>query len=767
MTDITADNLNTREKIELMAGRSFWTFGGVERLGIPPVKTTDASNGIREQYRDEGYSSKPGSRPALCYPSLCACGCSFDKELIFEMGRALGEECKSRGIAVLLGPGINIKRNPLCGRNFEYISEDPVLSGQLGAAFIKGVQSTGVAACPKHLALNNQETARTTVDSVADAKTMWELYLRSFEIAVRDGQPWVIMGAYNKLNGIYCCENSWLLNDVLRNEWGFDGVTVSDWGGVNDIIRSFNAGLDVEMPGGVNGDIEFISACAEKEILRESAMNRAANDILKLTGRTKGVAAKSSYDENEHLDIIKKVAGESFVLLKNDDDILPVDKDAKVLVVGEMAKHPRYQGNGSGKVKLSHTSTPWEHLKKYYRNISFEAGYNLNCEEDEQKAQRAVDACADADVVLFFAGQSEESESEGMDRDDIKLPMEHGRLIKAIARRNKNIAVIVQGGSCVEMFWRDDVKAILMCYFPGSCFGDALTDVVSGKVNPSGKLAETFPDRLSDVPSYESFPSRGYAVYDEGTLAGYRYYNKYNINVAYPFGHGLSYTEFKFSGIKAHAEADKIKAGCTVKNIGARDGKAVVQIYIKRKEGDDAPVLAAFDTIYLDAGEEKEAALEINPRYIARYDEDGNAFILDGGAYEITAGYSSVSAADKTELVIEDNLIYPFKIESREKSYYSGLNDEQPVTLNSTLRDFEKYKAMKPVIAIVKAVSRHFGNSIVPGGKIAEVIMDTPLRQLPMGTNGAVSIVQIKKAVAAVNAIIAAKNSVSRRGGVK
>ena len=508
MTELSVEKLNQKEKIHLMAGNTFWSFGGVERLQIPPLKTTDASNGIRQQYKDEGYGSKIGSIPAICYPSLCACGCSFDEDMLFEMGKALGEECKSRHIAVLLGPGINIKRNPLCGRNFEYLSEDPVLSGMLGAAFIKGVQSTGVAACPKHFALNNQETRRANSDSIADGRTMWELYLRNFEIAVKEGRPWVIMGAYNKLNGIYCCENGWLLNDILRTQWGFDGVTISDWGGVNDIIRSFNEGLDVEMPGAVNKDEEYIEECAARGKLRQEAVDRAAAGILKLTERTKEVWNKFSFSEEKHLDTARRMAESSFVLLRNEDGILPLSKDKKILVVGELAKRPRYQGHGSGKVKLSYAETPWASLKGYFENLRYEPGYGPYSEPDEEYAKRALEACEDAEAVLFFAGQCENSETEGFDRTDIKLPSEQNRLIKAIARRNKNIAVIIQGGSALELLWRDEVKAILMCYFSGSCFGSALLNILNGTVNPSGKLAETFPERISDTPSYEFYQAK-------------------------------------------------------------------------------------------------------------------------------------------------------------------------------------------------------------------------------------------------------------------
>lgn len=757
MTDITIDKLNEKEKLHFMAGNTFWSFGGVERLSIPALKVSDASNGIRQQYKDESYGSKVGSIPAICYPSLCACGCSFDAGSVYEMGRALGEECRSRHIAVLLGPGINIKRNPLCGRNFEYISEDPVLSGKLGAAFIKGVQSVGVAACVKHFALNSQETRRANSDSIADPKTMWEIYLRNFEIAVKEGRPWVIMGAYNKLNGIYCCENSWLLNDILRKEWGFDGVTVSDWGGVNDVIRSFNSGLDVEMPGGVNKDEEYIERCARAGLLSPKAADRAAEDILLLTKRTASVLDKFSYSEEAHLETARKMAESSFVLLKNDGGFLPLKKDSKILVVGEMAKRPRYQGHGSGKVKLSHAETPWDSMRKYFSDISFEAGYDKDPDISGEKEKKAILAAERADAVIFFAGQDENNETEGFDRADMKLPPEQNRVILALARQNKNTAVIVQSGAPVEMLWRHDVKAILMCYFSGSCFGSALLNVLSGKISPSGKLAETFPDRLKDTAAYGIYPAKEYAVYEEGCEVGYRYYNKYGIETAYPFGFGLSYTEFKFADLKAELKNGKIAVSCLVENAGKTPAKAVVQIYIRAEESRDAPVLAAFDKIYLEAGESSDVALEIEPEYIAEYDESGNAYIMRAGSYEIYAGHSSADLPEKTKFSLEESLIYPFSIDSGSRPYFVSRKDGERVTVNSTLRDFENKKVMKPVIGAVKMISRRVENSIVPSDRIAELVMDTPFRQLPMGTDGLVSMGQVKKVVKAANALLGKK----------
>lgn len=765
MADSSVEKLNLSESIKLMMGNSFWSFGGVERLSIPAVKVADASNGIRQQYKDEGYSSRIGSIPAICYPSLCACGCSFDAKMAYEIGKALGEECRTRHIAVLLGPGMNIKRNPLCGRNFEYISEDPVLSGKLGAAFIQGVQSTGVGSCVKHFALNNQETRRTTNNSVVDNKTLWELYLRNFEIAVKEGRPWVIMGAYNKLNGIYCCENSWLLNDVLRKEWGFDGTVISDWGGVNDIIDSFNAGLDARMPGGVNGDEEYILSAAKSGELAKQSVVRASDNIMKLSKRTAGVNKKHGFDKQKHLDIARQMAESSFVLLQNEDNVFPLKKESRILVVGEMAKHPRYQGSGSGKVKMSYAETPWEYLRAAFPHIKFEPGYDLNCEQDEKLAERALTACEEADTVLFFAGLSETEESEGFDRADMKLPAEHTRLIRAIARRNKNISVIVQGGSPMEMLWRDVVKGIILCYLPGSCFGSALTNILTGDVNPSGRLSETFPDRLADVPSYEIWPAYENAVYEEGIYAGYRYYNKYGVKPAFPFGHGLSYTSFEYSDITARLEDGRLKVNCFIENAGSIGGKEVVQIYIKSCSDDDIYRLAGFDKVYIEPGEKKEVVLELNPEYIAQYSEEENAMIFYAGNYEVAAGRSSAEMAVSTNIEVTSPSVYTFSIKSSSEVVFNDDMDTDKITVNTTLRDLEKHKILKPAIGIAKKMSDKRSISLVPAGKTSDLLMDTPLRQYSMGTNGAVKSEHIEKAVNVLNKIFNSEKKRKTRDG--
>lgn len=749
MKEITAKNLNIDEKVRLVAGRSFWSLGGVENFDVPVVRVTDASNGIRQQYKDVGYSSKVGNIPAICYPALCALGCSFDEELAFNIGKALGKECKSRNIGMLLGPGINIKRNPLCGRNFEYFSEDPVLSGKMGAAFIRGVQSVGVAACPKHFAANNQETRRSKSDSVVDDKTLFEIYLRSFEIAVKKGKPWAIMPAYNRLNGKYCCENKWLLDDVLRKNWGFDGVTVSDWGAVNDIVRSIDNGLDVEMPGGVNEDEDYIKHSVETFSISNTSIEKACDNILKLTRRTEAVNEEGfKYDEEEHLRLAKSAAEDSFVLLKN-EGVLPLKKEEKLLVIGRFAKKPRYQGAGSSKVKLIHAETPWMSIREEFASAKYLNGYDESFETSEDYFNTVAAEAENADKIIIFAGLPEEYESEGFDRRDMKLPACQNTLIRRLSRLCKNIIVVVQAGAPVEMLWRDEVQGILMCYLSGGCFGTALTEVLTGRVSPSGRLAETFANRLVDVPSFGNYPSEyKLAVYEEGTDVGYRYYNRKKISTAFPFGFGLSYTSFAYDEITACEKDTGIEVNVTVSNIGMFDSKEVIQIYISKKNSTNSPVLAAFKKIYIESGKKKNITLNIDPSEVAEFDTDRSAFVLESGEYIISAMKNAEEEAISTAVYIKNEFVYEIDAElgnyKNPENFEYRKEETRQITINSSMRDLQRYSIMRPISKLICEAGRKIETGIIISEQMPEMLKDSPLRQLPMGTNGALKLKHIK-----------------------
>ncbi len=763
MKEITAKNLNIDEKAELVAGRSFWSLGGVGKFDVPVVRVTDASNGIRQQYKDMGYSSKVGNIPAICYPALCALGCSFDEELAFNIGKALGEECRSRNIGMLLGPGLNIKRNPLCGRNFEYFSEDPVLSGKMGAAFIRGVQSVGVAACPKHFAANNQETRRSKSDSVVDDKTLFEIYLRSFEIAVKKGKPWAIMPAYNRLNGKYCCENKWLLDDVLRKNWGFDGVTVSDWGAVNDIARSIDNGLDVEMPGGVNKDEEYIKKSIENLSISKTSIEKACDNILKLTKRTEAVNEEGfKYDEEEHLRLAKNAAADAFVLLKN-ESVLPLKKEEKLLIIGRFAKKPRYQGAGSSKVKLIHAETPWMSIREEFTSVKYLNGYDESFETSEDYFNTVAAEAKNADKIIIFAGLPEEYESEGFDRRDMKLPACQNTLIRRLSRLYENIIVVVQAGAPVEMLWRDDVQGILMCYLSGGCFGTALTEVLTGRVSPSGRLAETFANRLVDVPSFGNYPSEyKLAVYDEGTDVGYRYYNRKKVSTAFPFGYGLSYTSFAYDEISVCEKDTNIEVNVTVANTGAFDSKEVVQIYISKKDSVDSPVLAAFKKVYIESGTKKNITLNIDPSEVAEFNTDRSAFVLESGEYIIAAMKNAEEEAISTVLNIKNEFVYEIDAElgnyKNPENFEYRKEEAREITINSSMRDLQRYSIMKPISKLICEAGRRIESGIIISEQMPEMLMDSPLRQLPMGTNGALKLKHIKKACDFLNKIANARH---------
>ncbi len=778
MNQITADQLTSQEQIHLAAGHSFWKIGGASRLGIPAIKTTDASNGIREQYKDESYSAKTGNIPALCYPSLCACGCSFDTELLFEMGKAIGEECARRGISVLLGPGLNLKRHPLCGRNFEYISEDPVLSGKLGAAFIRGVQSAGVAACPKHFAANNQETRRMKSDSVVDAGTLFELYLRSFEIAVKEGHPWAIMSAYNKLNGTYCAENAWLLDAVLRQTWGFDGAVISDWGGVHNMVASLNAGLDVEMPGGVMDDEAHLAKALWRGQIRPEALQRAAGNILKLTERTerswpgnRKVTVRDGRDTRptkEHLDVARRMAEGSFVLLKNEGNLLPLKKDEKILVLGSFAKLPRYQGSGSGKVKLAWAETPWMVLKERFSDVTYLPGYDPDPQIDNVCTAQALEAGAKADKILVFAGVPENFESEGFDREHMKLPPEQNKLIKALSRRFDNIVVLIQSGAPVETLWKDEIPAVLLCYLSGSCFGSALANVLDGTVNPSGRLAESWPFRLMNAPASDGYPSKKeQAVYAEGTQTGYRFYEEHPQNCAWFFGSGLSYTTFAYRNLRAVWQKGRIAVSCRVKNTGSAAGAETVQIYLSKTDAPDRRVLAAFTKVFLAAGEERKVSLTVNPQQISLYDPESKDLVFAAGDYVAAVGKNCMEMLLKTGVTAEETLRWevPVRTDARMRTDVeaetvpdagSGGEPQEggEITANTSLRELEHFRVMRPVVLGVRLFGAKSKNGMIAADKVPEMVLDTPFRLLPLITNGKVKARHVQNAAGVLNRVL-------------
>ena len=649
--------MSLEERANFCSGRDFWHLETSERLGIPPVMLTDGPHGLRKQAANGDHVGLHSSVPATCFPTACALASSWDTDLLHQVGVALGQECVAENVAVLLGPGVNIKRHPLCGRNFEYFSEDPLLTGCLAAAFINGVQSQKVGTSIKHYALNNQEHHRMQVNVIADERTIREIYLRGFEIAVKAAQPWTVMCSYNRVNGTYASEHDWLLNKVLRDEWGFEGLVVTDWGAANDRVKGIAAGLDLEMPasGGVNDRRLYLAVDSDE--LPTEKLDQAVTRIVSLSllgGELQG--RNQQVDWQAHHDLARKAALESAVLLKNDQCLLPLRKETKIAVIGEFAKQPRYQGTGSSRVNPHRLDNAYDALEEYLGSAPVYAkGYCLHetaensTEQGDQLIAEAVGAARGAEVVLLFAGLPATYESEGFDRADMQMPMQQCRLIEAVCDANPNTAVLLFNGGPVEMPWVDKVAAVLEMYLPGQAGGSAAVGLLYGHACPSGKLAETFPMKLSDVPSDQWFPGDGRQVqYREGLYVGYRFFDMAGVSVLFPFGHGLSYTQFGYTGLRVSEAAGQLTCSVQLTNQGDRTGAEVVQLYVRKVDSAvrrPEQELKAFAKIMLAPGESATVLLNVDLADLAIYDighDSGQgAWVVEPGEYEIRVGASS------------------------------------------------------------------------------------------------------------------------------
>lgn len=642
--------MTLEEKIALLSGKDFWHLRGNDRLGIPELMITDGPHGLRKQNPDGDKKGLSNSVPTTCFPTAVTTACSWDPDLLYRMGEAMGEECLAEKVSVILGPGVNMKRSPLCGRNFEYFSEDPLLAGELAAGLINGVQSKGVGTSIKHFAVNSQEKRRMTIDSVVDERAMREIYLTAFEIAVKKSQPWTVMNAYNRLNGTYCSDNGYLQNDILRDEWGFEGIVVTDWGAANDRVLGLKNGNDLEMPSSGGYNDKKICAAVRDGSLDEKYVDLAADRMLTLIKKSEEVLGDYTYDKNAHHELAAEICRQSLVLLKNEDNILPLKKDAKIAVIGEMARAPRYQGAGSSVINPTKLSDAFDGLIALGVNPLFAPGYNKKKDEiNETMLRDARIVAKKADIAVLFIGLTEEYESEGYDRSHLGLPVSHTKLLEEVLEVNKNVVVVLSGGSPVEMPWINDVKAVLNGYLGGQASGLAVADLLTGKANPSGKLAETYPAALSDTPCYNYYPgTEQTAEHRESVFVGYRYYDSAMKNVLFPFGFGLSYTSFEYSDIKL--SADKIKDTDTltltykIKNTGAVAGAEISQVYVSDRESTVfRPVkeLRAFNKVYLEPGEEKEISIELSKRAFAYYNVNIMDWHVESGEFDIMVGASS------------------------------------------------------------------------------------------------------------------------------
>ena len=645
-----ADALTTEEKASLTSGKSFWESKGVGRVGIPAIYFTDGPHGVRKQREGGDHLGIGDSVPATGFPPAVALGSTWDPQLLERVGNALGVEAKAEGVGVLLGPGINIKRSPLCGRNFEYLSEDPILSGRLGAALVDGLQARGVGASLKHFAANNQETDRMRVSADIDERPLREIYLRGFQHVVEHSQPWTVMCSYNRINGVYASENAWLLTSVLRDEWGFEGLVVSDWGAVNNRVNALVAGLDLEMPSssGVT-DAQLVAAVAAGE-LDETVLDTGANRVIALVEKVlDGADASADYDRDEHHALAREVAGRSVVLLKN-DGILPIDTTAglKVAVIGEFARTPRYQGAGSSQIVPTRLDNALYELHALAgsSDVTFAAGYALGGADDAGLVDEAVAAAAAADVAVVFVGLPGEDESEGFDRDHLELPATHTALLEAVLAANPRVAVVLSNGGVVRLSgWAGRASAIIEGWLLGQAGGGAIADVLFGLVNPSGRLAETIPVRLEDTPAFLDFPGEaGHVRYGEGLFVGYRYYDSRDAAVDFAFGHGLSYTTFEYSGISAVQSEVGLEVTLTITNTGSRDGREVAQVYVG-VPGSAAvrPVreLKGFASVEVAAGASRQVTIVIPSEDLAYFDTASAAWTVESGDYAVSVGASS------------------------------------------------------------------------------------------------------------------------------
>lgn len=653
--------LTLEEKAALVSGKNFWFTDEISRLKIPKMMVTDGPSGLRKQADSSDALGLSKSVQAINFPASCLTSASFDKKMLEKLGENLGQAAKAEQIGVLLGPGVNIKRSPLAGRNFEYFSEDPMLAGELASSYVKGVQSQGVGVSVKHFAGNNRENQRFTSSSNIDQRALREVYLAVFERIVKKARPATLMCSYNKLNGILNSQNKKLLTDILRNQWGFSGLVMSDWGAVADHVAALKAGLDLEMPGkGEESTNEIVSAVKDGR-LDEGTLNNSVLRVLKLVekyhSKQKTVV---SYDKQKQHNFARKLADDSIVLLKNQNHILPIKEKDSLAIIGGLAKTPRYQGGGSSHVNAYKVISPLQAISKNHANTAFSLGYSLDADqedagqEDLKKENRALNLAKKKDKVIFFAGFRQDQESEGFDKTTMELPDNQNKLIKKLLTVNKKVIVVLQNGSSVLMPWQDQVSAILETYLAGEAVGEATWDILSGSVNPSGKLPETFPLRLEDNPTYLSFnvdPKK--EDYREGTFVGYRYYDKKKISAAFPFGFGLSYTNFSFSGLSIKEVEGKLQGSVKVKNTGLIPGAEVVQVYgqnLASKVAMPKHFLVSFGKVTLSSGQTKSFAFTISKRNLSWYNSKTKSWQFDNGKYTIFVGNSS------RNLVLSKNL---------------------------------------------------------------------------------------------------------------
>lgn len=676
--------MTIEEKAAVLSGSSEWTSREIRRLGIPAIFCSDGPHGIRKQAGEGDHLGLNPSLPATCFPTAATIANSWDPELGEEVGKALGEEASVQEVNVLLGPGLNIKRSPLCGRNFEYFSEDPYLAGKMAASYVRGIQSQGVYACPKHFAVNSQELRRMAMNAVLDERTLREIYLTGFEIAVKEGGAGAIMTSYNQVNGTYANENRHLLKDILRGEWGFGGIVITDWGGSNDHVKGVEAGSNLEMPApGLDSAREILRAVESGRLSMEAldeCVDTFLDAVLTLTDSRK--EKKKEFDKEAHHRLARKAAAQSIVMLKNDVDpvpVLPLKEGTRVALIGDFAKTPRYQGAGSSMVNPTKVETMAEKISEYpLICLGCAEGYRRTGEADEELKKAALDLASSADVVIYCFGLDEISESEGLDRRHMRIPQNQIELLEALVKVNPNIVGVLSAGSAIEMPWHYCCRAILHGYLGGQAGAGAMLDVLTGRENPSGRLSETYPIRYEDTPAFRNFPStERNSEYRESIFVGYRYYDTSKVRVQYPFGYGLSYTEFTYSDLKVTDHG----AEFVLANTGAADGAEVAQLYIGAPNGRifrPDKELKGFKKVFLKAGEQKKITIPFDDKTFRYWNTKTNAWEIEAGEYTIYIG-ANVADIRLEEKVLVKGTTEEFPYDPKDMPlYFSGLVQDVP-----------------------------------------------------------------------------------------
>ena len=772
-------DMSLQEKSSFASGKDFWHLEASGRHDLPSIMVTDGPHGLRKQNKSSDHVGLNVSVPATCFPTAVALACSWNTDLLEQVGNAIGQECVAEEVTVLLGPGMNIKRHPYCGRNFEYFSEDPLLSGKLAAALINGVQKNGVGTSVKHYAVNNQEKGRMIIDAVVDERTLREIYLRGFEIAVKEAQPWTVMCAYNRVNGTYCSEHEYLLNTILRDEWGFEGLVITDWGATNDRAEGIRTGLDLEMPssGGIND--RLVEAAVSNGELDENLLDQAIarNVALSLLGKDLSQNRKA-VDLDANHELAKHVAAECTVLLKNDKQTLPLNSEQSIALIGSFAEHPRYQGTGSSQVKPTTLDNSLNRFKQIADQVEYARGYDpKSAAEDPVLIAEATGIAQQCDVAVVYVGLPPIYESEGFDRTHLELPEQHHRLVEAVCEANPNTVVVLSNGSPVAMRWVSKPKAILEGYLGGQAGGSAWVDVLFGLREPGGRLAETFPIAVSDVPSDRYFPGDLRQVqYREGLYVGYRYFDSAQRDVLFPFGHGLSYTDFEFGELEIHqAENQTFQVSLDVRNTGNRAGSEVVQLYVHdvaasvyRPEQE----LRAFSKVHLDPGTSERVMLTLTADAFNFYDPNQMKWVIEAGEFELRVGRSSREILRTHTINVQsDDVITTKRLGPKLSGTLLITDDEtfesmlgtpiptseasRPFHMNSSIQEIRESlvgaQIAKRVVAAFTANMGGQSNDETLQKMFEEMASNMPLRSLALFSQGRTSFEDLEQMIALLN----------------